>query len=188
MKLFIGQYDLADWSERFAPELKQILVHPNYKSKSTLSYDADIAMIIFSKPIDYTLYVRSVCVWNWNTNENWLATQMGTVVGWGKDHTGNVADIPNKIQIPIVTNDICLRSNDNYGLITSDRTFCAGKRDGSGPCVGDSGGPFLILYNGQWFLKGIISVSLTDLSTGTCDANMYAVYTDIAKFSEWISR
>lgn len=58
----------------------------------------------------------------------------------------------------------------------------------SGPCSGDSGGGFLVKSNNKWYLRGIISSSLVDPETLLCDTNNYAVFTDTAKYTSWITQ
>lgn len=82
----------------------------------------------------------------------------------------------------------CLRSNADFVQITSNRTFCGGSRDGSGPCNGDSGGG-LVMWDTQarrYYLRGIVSLSLFDRELGACDLSQFIVYTDVAKYINWI--
>lgn len=59
-----------------------------------------------------------------------------------------------------------------------------GFRNGSGPCNGDSGGGFMMLRDGRWTLRGVVSMSIAD--QGRCDLSQYLVFTDVSKFSDWI--
>jgi len=59
--------------------------------------------------------------------------------GWGKNDDGKLnTDYPKKVNVPIVSDGTCLRAHEAFVHITSDRTFCAGGRNGEGPCQGDS--------------------------------------------------
>lgn len=63
---------------------------------------------------------------------------------------------------------------------------------GKGPCNGDSGGglylPLRTSGRGvQWYLRGIVSLSLKGRDTDLCDLSQYIVFTDVAKFSQWLS-
>jgi secreted trypsin-like serine protease len=111
--------------------------------------------------------------------------QVGIVAGWGKNEDGKLnTAFPKKVNVPIVSDGTCLRAHEAFVHITSDRTFCAGGRDGAGPCSGDSGGALVLKSNKKWFIRGIVSASLRD-GTG-CDVNSYAIFTDIAQFVPWI--
>jgi secreted trypsin-like serine protease len=50
---------------------------------------------------------------------------------------------------------------------------------------GDSGGGLMLKLNGQWILRGIVSVALIG-NDGYCDANNFVVFTDVAQFVPWI--
>lgn len=69
--------------------------------------------------------------------------------GWGKNDDGKLnTDYPKKVNVPIVSDGTCLRAHEAFVHITSDRTFCAGGRNGEGPCQGDSK---------DYFLKNVIN-------------------------------
>jgi len=53
--------------------------------------------------------------------------------------------------------------------------------------LGDSGGGFFVRHNGIFYLKGIVSSSLIDRSTFSCDITAYALFTNVLKFIEWIA-
>lgn len=63
---------------------------------------------------------------------------------------------------------------------------------GNGPCSGDSGGGLYlpVMSNGEvrWQLRGIISLSLLNKTTNSCDLTQYTVFTDIAQFRYWIMK
>ncbi|KZC10583.1 Serine protease gd [Dufourea novaeangliae] len=88
----------------------------------------------------------------------------------------------------VVGSETCLRSQSKFVDITSSRTFCAGMRDGNGPCNGDSGSAFM-LYDSEtdrFYIRGVISLSLLDKSIMSCDLRQFVVYVDVAKYLDWI--
>jgi secreted trypsin-like serine protease len=40
----------------------------------------------------------------------------------------------------------------------------------------------------RWFLRGIVSASLFDLTRTTCDGDNFAVYADVAQYKNWIKQ
>lgn len=44
----------------------------------------------------------------------------------------------------------------------------------------------MIERDGRWYFRGIISTSLLDPKTKSCDLTKYVVFTDVAKFQLWI--
>ncbi|XP_063708974.1 transmembrane protease serine 9-like [Culicoides brevitarsis] len=183
--LHVGRFDIDDWAEGdyAIPKIKDIICHPDYKQYVQTSYDADIALITLFREITFTPFVRSICLWN---SKQHFSSNTGTIVGWGRDESGEPTSTPNKLEMPIVSDKTCLSSDLTYKYLTSNRTFCAGKRDGSGPCNGDSGGGFMSNEGGKWYLRGIVSTSLYDEETKSCDVRNYAVFTDVEKFLPWI--
>jgi hypothetical protein len=55
------------------------------------------------------------------------------VVGWGEDETGSIRSEPQKVTMPIVSQEQCLLSKTDFAFVTSNRTFCAGSQNGK--CV-----------------------------------------------------
>lgn len=150
------------------------------------NYDADIALITVKNEVSESLYVKPILLPNRTETESLLKITEGFVVGWGRDSSTNRSHetIPKELQLPIQTDSVCLRSNIAYTRITSERTFCAGSQDGKGPCTGDSGSGFFVELKGKFYLRGIVAASLA--KDGVCDANNYAVFTDVLMFLNWL--
>lgn len=188
IQLLLGRHNLLDWQETGykIAQVDQIIIHSEYMTKGS-SYDADIAVAIMRNRVEFTEFIRPICLWEGPDNLNGVVGQMGTVIGWGRDGSGKIVTTePKKINVPIVSEADCLRSSDTYRYITSDRTFCAGRRDGRGPCNGDSGGGMTFKVNNKWMLRGIVSAALSDPIVNSCNLAEYVVFTDAAKFVGWI--
>lgn len=186
--IFLGRYNIMKWMEEGSriSEVDSIYVHSEYM-KNDQSFDADVAVVLLKSRVEYNEYIRPICLWEGSDNINDVVGESGTIVGWGRDGNGNVVTPePHKINIPIVSEAVCLRSSDTYRYITSKRTFCAGKRDGYGPCNGDSGSGMAIYKNNKIMLRGIVSAALADPVMNTCNLGEYIVFTDAAKFVNWI--
>lgn len=110
----------------------------------------------------------------------------GIVTGWGRSE--DVSKVhendPKLIKVLIQTNTQCLPQNARLAELSSERTFCAGLKNGSGVCHGDSGGGLYINVNDVYQLNGIVSSSLTN-EVG-CDISKNAIYTNVLKFRAWI--
>jgi secreted trypsin-like serine protease len=187
--LFLGRFNIKSWSETdyLARDVEQLIVHEDFKVRSEASFDADIGLMIMKKPAIYNQYIRPICLWTGSTELNEIVGQNGIVTGWGRDDSGAATTTtPRTVTVPIVSNKVCLAEHESFRYITSPRTFCAGRKDGRGPCNGDSGGGLIITRNGQSYLRGIVSAGLRDPKTGFCNLNSYIVFTDVALFSNWI--
>lgn len=190
---FLGKYNIETLNGDgyfVSSGVSQFIVHPQWDFKSD-SYDADLALAVMVRNIEFSRYIRPICVWSSTRSYHDLIGKYGTIAGWGKtQHVESaVSDIPKWAYVPVVDYSTCIRSRSEFRELTSPRTFCAGRRTQDiGPCNGDSGGGFIVQYGKTWYLRGIISSSLFNKETQSCDTLNYAVFTDVAQFSEWIQR
>ncbi|XP_030755177.1 serine protease gd-like [Sitophilus oryzae] len=154
----------------------------------TGSANADIALLKF-EDIEFNPIIKPLCLWAGANELNLIVGRQGTVVGWGRDENKDMSQL-RQLNLPIVSQEKCLRSDKSPGgsflRITSEKTFCAGFRNGSGPCDGDSGSGFLLNKNGVFFLRGIVSTALMDPVTHSCNLDEYVVFTDASKYSSWL--
>lgn len=112
-------------------------MHPDWKPQEQ-SYDGDAALIQMDKPVKYSKFIRPICLWNGMPDITKVVGQVGIIAGWGKNDKGQLnTDFPKKVNVPIVADGTCLRQHEAFVHITSDRTFCAGGRNGEGPCQGN---------------------------------------------------
>ncbi|CAK9825560.1 Serine protease gd [Anthophora retusa] len=166
LSVSLGRYRLQEWREK------------------------DLAVIILRERVEYNLVIKPICLWASSTNLENVVGKVGYVVGWGYDELGNqYAQEPRQTTAPIVSQEDCLWSNTNFVLLTSNRTFCAGLKDGTGPCNGDSGSGF-VMYDpktDRYYLRGIVSRSLSG-GAMLCDLTQYVVYVDVAKHLNWIKQ
>lgn len=148
-------------------------------------YDADIAVIELAYVVQFTNLVQPICLVN-DESEIVKITQ-GIVVGFGKTENGTTSDVANKLKIPIYNYHNCTHASADHAAYVSARTFCGGPADGRGVCEGDSGSGVYVKYNGSFYLRGIVSLSLVN-DDSECDVNRPAVFTDVTKHYDWIIR
>lgn len=187
--IWLGRHNLMDWNEEgsVSANVQQILIHPDFKRTSENSYDADLAIILTSKHIEFNRFIRPVCLWFDSTDQNKFIEQNGTVIGWGRDNPDNIlSDSPKLIELPVISYEECAERSNGLRNAVSNRTFCAGTLNGNGPCQGDSGGGFMVYTQMGWQLKGVVSAGLTDPNNGECKLTDYVVFTDVVKFLPWI--
>lgn len=161
---------------------KRIIVHEDWNVNDT-KYDADLSLLEFEKEkIVFSDYIRPICYW---TSPDDPVASEGTVAGWGKTHDLIYDVIPKTATVKIVTNVNCFLTFKELLPLSSNRTFCAGLQNGTGVCMGDSGGGLIVNVGGINYLRGIISSSL--VKDSNCDVYTNAVYTDVLKFTKWIT-
>lgn len=187
--LAFGRYDLRDWTETMVQlsDADSINIHPDYADAGDDTNDADIAVIVTTKSISYNSFVRPICLWPSSSmaqNIEEIVGRTGTLIGWGQPRLTIGPNILRKVQMPIVSKSNCF---DRSILTPETRAFCAGSRDGNGPCNGDSGSGLALWQNGAWFLRGIVSAAIGDPILNRCELNTFVIFTDITKFRQWIN-
>lgn len=130
-------------------------------------------------------FVQPICLWY---SENGPSETVGTVIGWGKseDQSKPHENEPKIIGVRIQSNLDCLPGEKELASLASQKTFCAGLTNGSGVCLGDSGGGLTIKNNNIHYLKGIVSSSL--LNGSDCNVMKNTIYTNVLMFRDWIEK
>ncbi|CAH1118379.1 unnamed protein product [Phaedon cochleariae] len=189
--VYLGKYNLIT----FGPEVQDrdisdIFVNPQYNHSS---YFNDIAILKMSRAVDINNYVRPCCLWEDDVNLETIISRQGTVVGWGFDENKKLSNKLMQAQMPVVSTLTCIYSNrDFFSRFTSDKNFCAGFRNGTSVCNGDSGGSMVFPRRGiqgqttVWQIRGIVSVGVALQGEGVCDTSQYIIFTDVAKYLVWI--
>ncbi|KAF2898727.1 hypothetical protein ILUMI_07448 [Ignelater luminosus] len=155
--------------------------HPFYSKRTG---NNDIGLIRLAKDISYSDYIRPICL----PPENLPAppyNSLLTVAGWGITENNTASDIKLKVDIPLLTNDICKEKLDSKPVTANQ--LCAGGDYGKDSCKGDSGGPLMRTYEdqkdkqSQWYQEGVVS-----LGVGCARAGYPAVYTRVNRYVNWI--
>ena len=189
--IYLGKYNLykQDGSVQNMG-ISKISIHPEYNASYLHN---DIAILHLQRSAEITDYVRVVCLWEEDINLSSIINRLGTVVGWGFDETGDVTETLMQAKMPVVSTETCIFSNrDFFSRFTSDKTYCAGFRNGTSACTGDSGGGMVFSKKGTennvvWQLRGVISLSVAlQNEKVVCDTSNYIVFTDVAKHLDWI--
>ncbi|CAG9858489.1 unnamed protein product [Phyllotreta striolata] len=181
----LGKCDLSGMGAADMLKVASIQPHNDYKF---LSADGDIAVIELQNDLVLNKSIKPACLWSGDDSIEAVVGEVGVVAGWGKTEKGVLSlSQPKFAKMPIVSQEQCLRSHPQFAAVTSSRTLCAGNNDGSGPCNGDSGGGLMIRRNGQWALRGLVSLSLASgVPVLGCDLSLYVVFTDVSKYSDWL--
>lgn len=172
--------------------IKRIVVHPDYNPLSDESAnDADIAILELTQPISQ----ETIAVFT----EHLPAGTPTVVTGWGlTEEDGNRSQHLRQVDLPTISNDQCKQSirefqspnNPNSPLVVAyadstltDNMFCAG--DGKGlrdSCQADSGGPLMVLVEGEYAQLGLVSWGY-----GCARAGTYGVYTRVSNYFSWMN-
>lgn len=185
--LYLGRHDMHNWMEKGSVIRKASSINfpVGYKAGGISEYDGDIAVVVLQSAVTFSEYIQPICLGQGSTDD--VIGMSGIIVGWGSDRNGfEITRAPQGISIPIVESSVCKASNELFNTIKSNRTFCAGFRDGRGPCHGDSGGGFAVTKGKRMILKGLVSAALAG-PLNICDLSNYVVLTDVTRYREWIS-
>ncbi|XP_072382312.1 chymotrypsin-like elastase family member 2A isoform X2 [Diabrotica undecimpunctata] len=190
--VYLGKYYLRSWTNPGiqSRQIANIVVHQNYNLRT---FQHDIAILKLIEPAKITNYVRPVCLWEDDKNLRSVIERQGTVVGWGFDQNGRVTDQLTKAHMPVVSQTTCINSSPQFfSRFTSNYTYCAGFKNGTSVCNGDSGGGMVFPKTGSdpnnpvWEIRGMVSISVALQNQFVCDSSHYVVFTDTAKYSDWI--
>jgi len=185
--VLLGVHDLSKRYEigRFPYAVQRIHIHRNW-NPHTERRDADIAVMVLETEVTFSNYIQPICLIDSSSAVARLTE--GVVVGYGKDEDPNKdhTNVPKSINMPIHQNEDCFLKNSIFAQISSKRTFCGGSGNGTGVCKGDSGSGFVVNDGTAYYLRGIVSSSLYNL-TNACDVDTYSVFTNVLPFTDWIN-
>ncbi|XP_078415675.1 coagulation factor VII-like [Cetorhinus maximus] len=179
IQIVAGEHQLK--KEEFTEQVRNVsrlILHENYNKKTV---DNDIALLKLDVPVVLDDYIVPICL-----PEQFFALlelrqiRYSIVSGWGRRlESGAVAYTLQKLQVPLVRTSVCRLTTDNN---ITENMFCAGYKNAlKDSCKGDSGGPHVTQYKGNWFLTGIIS-----WGEGCAREGKYGIYTKVYKYLEWI--
>ncbi|CAK1541737.1 unnamed protein product [Leptosia nina] len=184
----VGVFNLEDdWGDDITVtrKLSSAFIHESYNASNLAN---DILVMTLERSVNFNSNIKPACLWSGNTELSRIVGTTGVVAGWGASETGpGGSGEPRMVRMPVVSTKECRASKPEFHRLTSHKTLCAGDKNGSGPCLGDSGGGLYILDNGRWRLRGVVSLSLLAQNGDyTCNLNEYVVFTDTAQYLQWI--
>ncbi|XP_062264293.1 trypsin-like [Platichthys flesus] len=156
--------------------VSQVVKHPGYNDVTS---DNDITLLKLSSTVNFTNYIRPVCL-----AANGSDFQTGTacwVTGWGTIRSDVSLPSPGRLQevsVPVVSQNSCRQA---YPTLTSNM-ICAGLTEGGkDSCQGDSGGPLVSKNASKWVLGGVVSFGI-----GCAQPNFPGVYARVSEYEAWI--
>lgn len=187
--VYLGEYDTQNTGYEPYPEevhrAVQKYVHPNFQFRLAQPDRFDVALVRLSRNVIFKENILPICLPRRNTI---IMGKTGLVAGWGKTDTtyGKTGtNILRKAVVPILTDAECLRwhRHKNIRVELHKEMFCAGHSDGRmDACLGDSGGPLIVLDNGHWTLAGITSAGF-----GCAVDHQPGIYHKIQYTADWIN-
>ncbi len=152
-------------------EVTEVVLHPNYFVDRYNAPHNDIALLRLGEAVE----VETVGV----VEVSPAPGASSVIIGWGRTSpapNAGLSPILLQAEVPVVSNEDC---NAEYGGIITDEMLCAGYLDGTADsCIGDSGGPLMVMRSGEYRVAGIVSFGQECAST-------YGVYTRVSEFFDW---
>jgi len=188
ISVILGEYDTKDGEreplESETYKVESIIIHPDFRYMLTQPDRFDVALLHLERPVFYQDNIIPICL---PPPDIALTGKIGLVAGWGKTDNSfgkTGTNILHKVLVPIIKNDECIRWHEDKNILVQlhDEMFCAGhKRGKMDACLGDSGGPLIIHYNGRWTLIGVTSAGF-----GCAVDKQPGIYHKIGKTVGWI--
>ena len=173
----LGEFDKGNKEEQeISVKTKKIIMHPKYHSTT---FDYDVALVKLETPLkEFSVYIRPVCMPA--RDEKFDEESKCYVTGFGRTQQGGeLAGMLRMAKVPLVDAKKCKKA---YGDKLTERMICAGFPEGGiDACQGDSGGPLSCLYDGRWFLTGVVSWGV-----GCAQPNAYGVYAKVQSLNDWV--
>lgn len=195
VKVRLGEWDAAGTYEPVAHQeytIQRVSSHPSYNA-NTLQFD--VTVLRLASPVPFTPTTGAATTINRaclpSAASATFTGQRCMVSGWGKDAFGAQGQFQNilkKVDVPIVAPDVCqtqlrtARLGPTYVLDTTS-FVCAGGEPNKDACTGDGGSGLVCQTNGRWMVVGLVAWGL-----GCANANVSAVYVNVAGFLPWIQQ
>lgn len=101
----LGRFNLRQWRERGAinREVENFTIHPDYAH--TINADSDLAVLTLRTSVEFSPFIRPICLWSGSSDIQSVVNNTGWVVGWGEDELGRpYTEDPRMIRMPIINN------------------------------------------------------------------------------------
>nr|XP_034838381.1 transmembrane protease serine 11D [Maniola hyperantus] len=162
----------------------QKILHPLFQFRMTQPDRYDIALLRLSRPITYTTHILPICLPDMDIE---LRGKSGVIAGWGKTdasngHTGT--NLLRSATVPILSTEQCINWHQSKQILVEihSEMICAGHSDGhQDACLGDSGGPLIVLDSGRYYLVGITSAGF-----GCGVDHQPGIYHNVKTTTNWI--
>ncbi|XP_055609714.1 CLIP domain-containing serine protease B14-like [Uranotaenia lowii] len=171
-------------------EVVEVILHPEFNEQI---YHHDIALLRLEDDIEYTDYIQPICLWSVQKAEiDNTINSPGSVAGWGTGDFGQKTgmDILQFVSLQLEDRKTCIKSNEkHYKKYLSDdgSQFCAGNKNTSNVCDGDSGGGIFFKLGSSWYIRGLVSSGVKSDKDNHCDPTQYAIFSDVPFYLKWIN-
>ncbi|EFA07413.2 serine protease P84 [Tribolium castaneum] len=188
--VYLGELDTQDTGkvkELEPAELHRVrrrIIHPNFQFRTTQPDRYDLALLELITEAGYSYHISPICL---PPSDMVLTGRTAVVAGWGKIQPSNElmgTNVLRSATVPILDIRECLAWHEikQISVELHEEMLCAGHESGKhDACLGDSGGPLIVLENGRWTLVGITSAGF-----GCGEPHQPGIYHKIPVTADWI--
>ncbi|XP_064292592.1 transmembrane protease serine 9-like [Plodia interpunctella] len=166
-------------------QVDKVIPFPRYNSESL--YRNDIALLRLEKDVDFTDYIRPVCLPISETaaKQDYVPDSVYWTAGWGQTESEKKSSLKRKVALEAVSMTHC-QTVENISSEAASYVICAGGKPGKDSCNGDSGGSLVKQIHdntsANWFLFGITSYGYKECGT----RGRPGLYTRVTRYMDWI--
>ncbi|XP_055850702.1 serine protease easter-like [Episyrphus balteatus] len=169
--------------------IEKVIPHEKFEN-SLKGPQNDIALIRLSRIVDYTDYIRPICLpLDDILKESTFDGYKMYISGWEIPDEGIKGIIKRYAEVPVVPVNECKSLYSQNSLDVGTSQICAGGQKGIDSCRGDAGGPLIGLdssnkqrvYN---FIAGIVSFGASPCG----QQDWPSVYTRVGYYVDWIKQ
>ncbi|KAF8763943.1 Serine proteinase stubble like protein [Argiope bruennichi] len=185
----LGVFDIQDHSRQvIAPQTFSVIekkIHPDFQYQAAHPDRYDVALLKLNQDVHFHDTVIPICL----PRKDWdFQGWRGVITGWGKKDVGIATRfgtrLLQKVDVPIISNTQCEDWHRDKGIdITiSKEMMCAGYEEGKkDACVGDSGGPLIVMVHGRWVVAGLVSAGF-----GCAQEKQPGIYHKVPTTVDWV--
>jgi secreted trypsin-like serine protease len=168
----------------FTFQVRRRIVHPNFQFRTTQPDRYDLALLELITEAGYSYHISPICL---PDSDTILTGRTAVVAGWGKIQPSNElmgTNVLRSATVPILDIRECMAWHEikQISVELHEEMVCAGHESGKhDACLGDSGGPLIVLENGRWTLVGITSAGF-----GCGEPHQPGIYHKIPVTADWI--
>jgi len=132
--------------------------------------------------IQFNDFIQPICLIE--TDSDKFETSEGKIIGFGKSENSEAENIATVYESSIIKYQSCTTNKDLESLL-SPRNFCSEYGNITESCKDNSGSGLIIYKDRNFFLRGIVSASLRNI-TNNCKIAEHLILTDVLKFTSFI--
>ncbi|KAH8393480.1 hypothetical protein KR200_002159, partial [Drosophila serrata] len=181
-----GEWDFNTETEKF-PQVeigvRKIVRFPSFNRQNGAN---NLALLFLKKKFELSHHIRPICLPS--TNQKFDRKRC-IFSGWGQDavEQNSFMNIMKKVDLPVVGSRTCegqMKRLKGSAFQLDESLICAGGEEGKDSCSGDGGSPLACPLDND--PERFEQAGIVNWGVGCGEADTPGVYTNAAKFRNWI--